>query len=749
MTRALGLRPRADTTYVGQGTALLATDLHGVPRRSHHGLWVDETRMLSRYEWRVEGAAPIPAGAAIIDHRTWLGYFIATPPNAETDDAAQETLELRLTRTVGSAFLERVDVTNHTQRHARVRLSLELEADFADLNEAGSPRRQHGRTTQSWTEVEEGRASLCLRYEAEHSYDHQGNRGVAHIERSIGLTLDCPGCAPHLDDGRIEIAVALPPHATYRASLTWIPRVESSLPILGNGHAGTRPPAAGAVEVTDGADPLGHVVIQAVQRAQEDIAALRLADAQGHATSVLAGGWPTYTAFFGRDSLAASWQAAILSSDLMQGALTALAATQGGTTNDWLDEQPGRMLHEHHRGPLAALRFGPHERYYGDVTSSFYYPVVVGALWHWTGELDRVRPFVRPALDALAWADGCARREDGFYVYRTRSEQGEKNQGWKDSGDAIVHADGTQVSDPLGTCEMQAFVYAAKMAMSEVLFWLGEVRQARALFSEAQTLKRRFNESFWMDEERYIAMAVGPDGRLVRSVASDPGHCIAAGIVDSERVAEVAARLMRPDLFSGWGIRTLSALHPAYDPFAYHRGTVWPVENAVFALGFARYGLHAEMHTLCKAQFEAARLFEAFRLPETFAGHPRDPEHPFPGLYPKADWPQAWSASAVLAMLQAMLGIVAYAPLHALLIDPHLPEWLPSVTLNNLRVGAARVDLRFLRRPNGRTDYEVLSRDGTVHVLRQPSPQSLTAGWAERVRDAVGSLLPQTAATAL
>lgn len=399
------------------------------------------------------------------------------------------------------------------------------------------------------------------------------------------------------------------------------------------------------------------------------------------------------------------------------------------------------MLHEHHRGPVAALCYGPHGCYYGDFTASIYYPVVVASLWHWTGNLDLVKAYLEPARRAIAWADAYGDPDgDGLYEYATTSEQGERNQGWKDSNDAIVYPDGTLVAPPLGTCEMQAFAYVSKLALSELLFWTGEIEAARRLFQQARELRGRFNDRFWMEDERYVAMALDRDKHLVRSIASDPGHCLASGILDDERVPAVAARLMSPEMFSGWGVRTLSSGHPAYDPLSYHRGTIWPVENAVFALGFARYGLYDELHALSKAQFEAAGLFELCRLPETFGGHPRDEGHPFPGLYPRANWPQAWSASAVFCMIQAIVGAVPYAPLHLLLIDPHLPAWLPQLELRNLCVGGAAVDLSFRRSPDGRTEFTVLDKRGTLHVVRQPSPQSLTADWSERVRDVLSSL---------
>jgi glycogen debranching enzyme len=243
-----------------------------------------------------------------------------------------------------------------------------------------------------------------------------------------------------------------------------------------------------------------------------------------------------------------------------------------------------------------------------------------------------------------------------------------------------------------------------------------------------------------MDEE-FLAMGLDAERRRIRSIGSNAGHCLAAGIVETDRAAKVAARLLSDDLFSGWGIRTLSSRHPAYNPYSYHRGSVWPVEQGSFALGFMRYGLRRPLHALCRAQFEAARLFEHYRLPEVFSGHPRDEDHPFPALYPQANSPQAWSASAVFSFLQAMLGLYPYAPLNLLVLDPHLPEWLPEITLQRLRVGRAVVTLRF-RRDGPTTEYRILRQEGKLHVVRQPSPWSLTAGLGERLKDALTSVLP-------
>ena len=269
---------------------------------------------------------------------------------------------------------------------------------------------------------------------------------------------------------------------------------------------------------------------------------------------------------------------------------------------------------------------------------------------------------------------------------------------------------------------MQGFAYAAKLRFAELLWWLERKDEARRLYEESQALKSRFNERFWMEDEGFLAMALDHHDQLVRSIGSDPGRCLFAGIVDVDLAPRVANRLMQPDLFSGWGIRTLSEAHPAYNPFAYHRGTIWPVENGSLVLGFARYGLRQEMWKLAKAFFETAALFEHDRLPEVSGGHARDADHPFPGLYYRAGWPQAWSASAPFLIVQALLGLVPYDPLETLFLDPCLPDWLPEITIEKLRVGAAKITLRFFRSDNGETNYEIVALEGRLHSKKKPTP---------------------------
>lgn len=760
------IHPRPETEYVAQGRTVFATGLDGFVSEGHfEGLWAFDTRLLSKYRWLVDGRRPIPVVVSNVEMHNSLGYYVALPGDVPRESAdmgsgmveevSERTLELRIARFVGHGVHEDIDLENFTGLPLKFTLVLEVAADFADPHEAGRQRRQQGNVTEEWETFNEAVWELHFDYRATHQYSHQGNEGTAHLHRGVTLRFHHSGSPAQHRPGHVSFSVELPPHGTWHTCLDLIPLIDGNLlePAYGCYAFYSRDTeldrrrqiflAEAAKFEAPGSADLTHTVMTALTQAKRDLATLRLVDLdRGERAWVPAAGLPLYLALFGRDTLTAAWQTAPVSPDLMRGTLPELARWQGTEVNDWRDEQPGRMLHEAHAGPLAILQFNPRNRYYGAATTSVFYGFVLSELWHWTGDREVVAPLIGPALDALKWADQNALREDGFYYYQTRSTQGTKNQGWKDSGDAIIYDDGRIVPDPIATCEEQAFTYATKLHMAELLWWFDRKEEASALYHQASELKKRFNERFWMEDVGYFAMALDPDGRHVTSIGSDPGHCIASGIVDESLIERTAARLMAPDLFTGWGLRTLSREHVSFDPFSYHRGTVWPVEHGAFALGFYRYGLHHWVQALCRAQFEASELFDFCRLPECFSGHQRDRQRPFPAIYLKTNWPQAWTSSAMFSMLQAMLGVYAYAPLGLLLVDPHLPEWLPDITLHGIRVGEGSADVRFHRRPDGHSEYDVLGKRGGVRVVRQPSPWSMTADFKERLRDLAGSFVP-------
>ncbi|HEX8170708.1 MAG TPA: glycogen debranching N-terminal domain-containing protein [Thermoanaerobaculia bacterium] len=707
------VRARPDTLYLSHGRTVLATGRDGfIVPGSDQGLFVYETRLVKTLRYWIDDAAPHPNILSNVEQHSFLAYYIIAAPGADLGEPdrgsgmvppeSRQPLELRVSRFAGDGLHEDLDLTNYARAATRFTLAIEIDTDCSDLADLDHP---------------------------------------VNIDRSVNVTFSRE---PRHDGNRALFEIALEPQQSWHLCVDFAPRIDGKqmTPCHRCRSFGVTDPRqrlfldeAARIETRE-SGTLAGAVSATLEQARCDLAALRLYDLdRGPRAWTMAAGLPLYIALFGRDTLTAGWQAAMLGPEMMRGTLPVLADLQGTQTDDWRDEQPGRMLHEAHTGPLSALNINNRGRSYGSITTSGLFPFILAELWHWTGDADAVRPLIPNALAALEWLDR-ERKHDGLYTYQTRSSDGVKHQAWKDSPDAIVYPDGSPVEPPIATPEEQGFVYIAKLHLSETLWSLGEHAEARRLFDEALALKQRFNEAFWMEEEGFYALALDADGKQVRSIASNAGHCIATAIADDAHVARVTERLFADDLFSGWGIRTLSSRHPAYNPYSYHLGSIWPVEHGTFALGFMRYGLHERAQQLARAQFEAAALFDFHRLPELFGGQPRDAEHPFPAVYPNANSPQAWSASTVFCLLQAMLGLYPYAPLRMLIVDPHLPDWLPEVTLRDLRVGDATVTIRF--RGDG---YRVLRKRGKLHVVQQPMPWSLTATTGERLADLLRSLV--------
>jgi len=410
------IRVRPATVYVSRGETVMASEQDGFLRDgAEHGLFADQTRLLSRYRHLVDGErVPVPVTLSNVAQDSWLGYYLVPLRPGEAHQAdlwapeqlAQQALELRVSRVVGDGMHEDLDLANHTQEHATFRFELDIDADFADQNETGGkPRQQHGTLDRHW---DDAAGELSFDYRARHHYDVQGNRGVATLHRGLTLRIAHASSPPTWRDGRVGFDIALAPHATWHACLLWIPRIdgETRLPPAECRAFRSRPgpgtPDAvflGEATAFDSveSETLAPVVLDALERARRDLLALRLRrfDRDSRAWTVAAG-LPMYVALFGRDTLTAAWEAALLGPELMRGTLPVLAELQGSEDNDWRDEQPGRMLHEAHTGPLERLNFNPKGRYYGAHTTSAFYPFVVAQLWHWTADRAAVAPCVEP-----------------------------------------------------------------------------------------------------------------------------------------------------------------------------------------------------------------------------------------------------------------------------------------------------------------------------------------------------------------
>jgi glycogen debranching enzyme len=452
----------------------------------------------------------------------------------------------------------------------------------------------------------------------------------------------------------------------------------------------------------------------------EDIGALRLHD-HDFAPDVWipAAGVPWFVTIFGRDSLIVSLQNMLVYPGFARGTLKKLAELQATERDDWRDAEPGKIPHEIRFGELAHLGLIPHTPYYGTADATALYLIVLHEAWKWLGDQDLLREFRNTALRCLEWIDRYGDLDaDLFQEYQTRSPQGYENMGWKDAGDAVVYPDGTRVRGPKALCELQGYTFDAWMRSAELFDVLGEPEQAATLRTKAAQLQTKFEDRFWCEDIGCYAFALDRDKQTVKTIASNTGHCLWSGIVRPDRASRVVQRLVQPDMWSGWGIRTLSAENPAYNPFSYQCGSVWPHDNALIALGFKRYGFADEAARIARDISEAASCFAGYRLPELYAGVQREPDS-FPIQYPGANVPQAWACGATFHLLQAILGIQADAPSQRLYVDPALPPWLQNLTLHGLRVGEAKLELTFFReRERTRWDAKVLS--GTIEVQEKP-----------------------------
>jgi glycogen debranching enzyme len=727
MAHRVNLRARGAYQFTYSGHCVLITDLAGrIWEEDPLGLYVDNTRLLSRLEVSVNGKPLRPISASPVGGDAFLAYE-EFPPG---DGLPTQSIYLETARFVGDGMRTVLRPRSYGAHEARFELAIHVAADFADSQEAERQQRQQNAEIESaW---DESAMELIFRY-----CHPQLDRGVAiRVERAPN-----PG---QWRDGALWLPLVLPPRGSAELEFAIEPIIDGRrIPCTPRRAFGQREASLERLRA-DLADEMPHLissnatVAKAWETATRDLASLPYGLPEAPATP--SAGLPLYLQFFGRDSLTIGWQALMATPTLLRDSLLANAAWRGRRIDDWLDEEPGKMIHQARGGPLSVLGIDPFIRYYGDWATPPDFLIMLGQYLAWTADRETIRSLLPAARDAVDWCERYGDPDgDGFLEYDTRSEKGVKNQGWKDSDDAIVDERGAVVPNPIASSELQAYWYAALQQAALAFAATGDLGYAAQLNGKARDLRRRFNRAFWMPELGAYALGLDPEKRQIRSIGSNDGHLLASGIVPAARGRRLAARLMEPDMFSGWGIRTLSADHPAFNPFSYHRGSVWPVEQGTIAFGFARYGCWDELHRLAEGVFASTDLFIENRLPEVISGVQRDGEHPHPGIYPDSCEPQGWSASAIVMLVQAVLAMVAVAPLGLLVVDPHLPPWLPDLRIEGLRNGEAVVDLQFRRTRSGRTTHRVLRRQGFVRVLRQPPPQSRGSGPLGRTWAAITS----------
>ncbi len=736
---------RSGDRYAWYGPALMVTDYRGVCGGSAlpvlTGFYFRETRYLSRLHLEVNGLRPwlCAAGSGRQDE---LAFSYAHPElsggggggtgvsgeEVPRDDHGlpRRAIDLLARYRVGFHTLEiELGITNRWAQRADLEIAWYLDADYADLLEAQAGSRRQDASVERLPHP----AGLRFRY--------------THEILPLQTTIDAEGADWRTEPGRIITSLKLEYGEGRRLVLRVTAYDDRDLPGPGGIAARAERIARWRSRVARvrsfGEVPFGYMVNQAMS----DLGSFALLEGQPDGWLAPAAGMPAYPALFGRDSLTACWQATVLDrGELLQATLTRLGRLQGTVVAPERDEEPGRVVHSVRRGPLARLGINPFERYYGDFASPFMFVISLAQLYAWTGEEALVRQHWDAARRILDWARQYGDRDgDGYLEYCTHAEEGPRNQGWKDSGNAIVYDDGRQVAPPIATCEVQGYWFAAQQLFAVLCGALGRMEDGRAYWRSAMDLKTRFNRDWWLAEERFFALALDPEKRQVRSISSNVGHCLASGIIADEHVRPVVGRLFAPDMFSGWGIRTLSSDHPSYNPISYHLGSVWMVENGTIGFGLRRYGLDARVLDLFEAMVDLAMLYDHWRVPECVGGYPRS-RFPHPGAYPQATLAQAWNQSAMPLLLQTILGLQPVAPLHILAVDPMLPPWLPEVTIQGLRLGGTTATLRFRRHEDGRTEAEIVRKRGPLHLVRQPPIESLSANLRDRFHALAESLLP-------
>ncbi len=737
--------PATDLGGVGvlkHGNLYLLSDPFGNvhPDSRGLGLYDLDTRVLSCAVLRVNGVRPTLLRAQSASNH--ISTIQLTNPELRRDPAlkqgaeaalARRSLSITRRRWIGGGLAEQVEVTNYSAEAQRIEIDLEFDADAADIFEVrGRIRERRGRyrpteaTPESLVFAYEGLDGLLRRTQISFTpgdvtpIDPDADAGR---EGSVAVhwVLDVdPGASAGV---RWEVSTELMTMADGVAAVEETPTRMARSVTTGAGRSGIDAPTVAEEEYGSWHERCarirsdGELLDLAIRRSIADLRLLRN-DGPMKGEHYVAAGVPWFTTLFGRDSIITSLQVLPFMPDVARETLRVLADWQATEDDPDRDMEPGKILHELRVGELARTGELPHRPYYGTNDATPLWLILLDETYRWTGDLDLVRALWPNALAALEWIDKHGDRDgDGFVEYERRTPAGLLNQGWKDSGDAIRHRDGSVAIAPIALVEIQGYVYDAKRRLSNLAGRLGEATLSERLATEAAELQRRFEAAFWMEELGFYAMALDRDKRQVGTIGSNAGHCLWSGIVAPERVDRVVDRLLDTTMDCGWGIRTYASGQPGYNPVGYHTGTVWPHDNALIAAGMKRVGRHDAADRVASRIFEAAQHSPDFRLPELFCGFDRGlADVPVP--YPVACSPQAWAAATSLSLLQTMLGMHADAANDVLELDrPHLPAWLGKVTVHDLRVGERTVDLLFHRWRGNTTSAEVLRRDGPLELV--------------------------------
>lgn len=666
-----------------------------------YGYYRNDTRHISTWELSLDDV-PLSLLSSRVDEG-YKGYFLYT--NAQTKGLSQQKITVLRQIVLSDLLWERVKLENFENEDVEFTLKMRFQSDFADMFEVRGLNRP-ARGERMLPVESPDKSKLFLAY-----------RGVDNV--LLETEIEFLDIHPDLvQDGEVFFHVKVPAHKTksfeLKITTKWdgndVHHSEEETSYTSARSIADKLCAQWSQEITSITTD-NDLFDVSIQRSLRDIYILRQPTPKGFG---LGAGIPWYCAVFGRDSAITAMQMLPFTPNLARESIEILAKYQGQKSDDFTAERPGKIMHELRLGELARSKQIPHSPYYGTVDATQLWLLLLCEYVHWTGNLEFAReiwPCVKMAIQYLDTASS-----GGYVTYRRLSKEGLENQGWKDSGDSIMHLDGTLAEPPIAVCEAQGYLYSARVEVSRLAELLGHKTFAKRLQAQAEELKKMFQQDFWIESQNYVALALDAHGKKVESIASNPGHLLCTGILDEEKANLVADRLMTDELHTGWGIRTLSSFSVSYNPISYHNGSIWPHDNAMIADGFRKIGRKDDAHQLMKELFDVAKNQQHYRLPELLCGFVRQ-EATAPISYPVSCSPQAWAAGSIFQLLKTSINMKPDACNRRIrIIEPTLPEWLETVTLKGLRIGEATLDLNLSGNKDS-TFCRITRKSGNLRVI--------------------------------
>ncbi len=730
----------ADHVLKQNELVMVSDELGDMPEgRRRVGLYHHDMRFLSNFDLTLNGQkSRLLASSSEQNYICDIQMANPTITLPDGNVAMARTISIRRSRYLKDNGLhERISLYNHNPFPVPLTLTLTLGSDFCDIFEVrGLERTERGTIARPVSSD----SRLVLSYS-----------GLDQVERRTEIIFDTPPSEVEIEETPLQSLVHRPstfiPEATDSATmillhpccataqwkLTLEPRTPQAITfhILvteDKNNPSTVTFEQGLVEVSADYDDwrdqcasleTSHELFN--RWLQRSILDLHMLMEQTPDGPVPAAGIPWFSCILGRDSLITSLQTLMLNPELAKTTLRFLARHQGSKVDNWRDEEPGKIVHEMRKGELANMRQIPYSAYYGSVDATLLFLIVFTEVMKWLDDDEFYRELLPAAKRALKCMEQYGDLDgDGYIEYISRAPGGLNKQGWKDSRGSLSYPDGSPVPHPVALVEVQGYAYKALSEMSQLLQRKSQVSLARRLSQKAMMLKENFNRDFWLEQQGFLAQALDPDKKPIEVVTSNPGHCLLCGILDEERARYTVSRLSAAEMACGWGIRTMSSRSARFNPMSYRNGGIWPHDNSLIVAGMKRYGYNWEVEEIFSQLFQASQFFPYSRLPELYCGFARDREaQSVPAEYPTSSSPQAWAAGSVILFLQSILGLQPDAARKRLYLSPRLPNWLESVSVQNIRIGPGTINLNFQRRGE-ETSFEIAENTAGVEVVIPP-----------------------------